>query len=205
MVKAGWTDALAEDRAKKLRTKGVPLPFTVEFGAETSFPKQAETAAHAMLAEHQVSADREFFRVPPHIAIEAVRDALLDAASINAAHRTLFLHGCHGAVPPMALIALVAPMARSTNRSTAAASDPLCPATVRDIAEGVRLMSARAGAAITEADGLQRPGEPAMVVVPADPAARGIGDRLCGLKIPGMPVSEPRRRHRGERPRASAR
>jgi T5orf172 domain len=84
MVKVGWTDALAEDCAKKLRTTGVPLPFTVEFGAETSFPKQTETAAHAMLAEHQVSADREFFRVPPHFAIEAVRDALLDAASIDA-------------------------------------------------------------------------------------------------------------------------
>ncbi len=33
-------------------------------------------------------------------------------------HRTHYLHGYHGAVPPMALIALFAPMARSTNRST---------------------------------------------------------------------------------------
>ena len=33
-------------------------------------------------------------------------------------HRTHYLHGYHGAVPPMALIALLAPMARSTNRST---------------------------------------------------------------------------------------
>ena len=31
---------------------------------------------------------------------------------------TLYLHGYHGAVPPMALIALYARMARSTNRST---------------------------------------------------------------------------------------
>ena len=31
---------------------------------------------------------------------------------------TLHLHGYHGAVPPMALIALYARMARSTNRST---------------------------------------------------------------------------------------
>jgi hypothetical protein len=84
MVKVGWTGALAEDRAGKLRTTGVPLPFTVEFGAETSFPEQAETAAHATLAEHQVSADREFFRVLPHLAIEAVRDALIDVASIDA-------------------------------------------------------------------------------------------------------------------------
>src|SRR5580700_10816660 len=33
-------------------------------------------------------------------------------------HRTHELHGYHGVVPPMALIALFAPMARSTNRST---------------------------------------------------------------------------------------
>ena len=32
---------------------------------------------------------------------------------------TPYLHGYHGAVPPMALIALYARMARSTNRSTA--------------------------------------------------------------------------------------
>jgi hypothetical protein len=40
-------------------------------------------------------------------------------------HRTQYLHGYHGAVPPVALIALVAPMARSTNRSTAEAPIPL--------------------------------------------------------------------------------
>ena len=34
-------------------------------------------------------------------------------------HRTHYLHGYHGARPPMTLIALFAPMARSTNRSTA--------------------------------------------------------------------------------------
>ena len=33
-------------------------------------------------------------------------------------HRTHYLHGYHGVVPPMALIALFAPIARSTNRST---------------------------------------------------------------------------------------
>ena len=35
------------------------------------------------------------------------------------------MNGYHGAAPPMALSALVAQMARSTNRSTAAAPDPL--------------------------------------------------------------------------------
>ncbi len=33
-------------------------------------------------------------------------------------HRTHYLHGCHGSVPPMALIAPFARVARSTNRST---------------------------------------------------------------------------------------
>ena len=40
-------------------------------------------------------------------------------------HRTHYLHGYHGAVPPMVLSALVAQMARSMNRSTAAAPDSL--------------------------------------------------------------------------------
>ena len=38
---------------------------------------------------------------------------------------TLYLHGYHGAVPLMALIAPFAQVARSTNRSTTAAPDPL--------------------------------------------------------------------------------
>jgi hypothetical protein len=38
--------------------------------------------------------------------------------------RTRCLYGYHGAVPPRALIALVAPTARSTNRSTTAAPIP---------------------------------------------------------------------------------
>jgi hypothetical protein len=40
-------------------------------------------------------------------------------------HCARHLHGYHGAVPPMALSALVAQMARSTNRSTASAPDLL--------------------------------------------------------------------------------
>lgn len=47
MVKVGWTGDLGEDRAKKLRTTGVPLPFTVEFVAETSFPEQVEAVLRA--------------------------------------------------------------------------------------------------------------------------------------------------------------
>ena len=47
-----------------------------------------------------------------------------DYENYGPVHRTHYLHGYHEAVPPMAPIAVVAPMARSTNRSTAAAPDP---------------------------------------------------------------------------------
>jgi len=40
-------------------------------------------------------------------------------------YRTHYLHGYHGAVPLMALIAPIARMARSTNRSTVAAPYPI--------------------------------------------------------------------------------
>jgi hypothetical protein len=41
-----------------------------------------------------------------------------DYENYGPAHRAHCLHGCHGAVPPMALIAQLAHIARSTSRST---------------------------------------------------------------------------------------
>jgi T5orf172 domain len=84
IVKVGWSSLLPEDRAMGLYKTGVPLPFMVEFGAMTSFPREVEAAAHTMLAGHRVSSEREFFQVPPYLAIEAVQDARLSAASIDA-------------------------------------------------------------------------------------------------------------------------
>jgi hypothetical protein len=46
-----------------------------------------------------------------------------DDEKYGSALRTLYLHGYHGSVPPMALIALFATMARSTNRSTTTAAN----------------------------------------------------------------------------------
>ena len=47
-------------------------------------------------------------------------------------HRKHYLHGYHGAVPPMALIALLATMARSTIRSTIYYGRWPIPTTQRD-------------------------------------------------------------------------
>lgn len=84
IVKVGWTEKLAEDRAKKLHDTGVPLPFDVEFRAATSHFEAVEDEAHAILAPSRVAANREFFRTSPFEAIDAVKKSLVSAASIAA-------------------------------------------------------------------------------------------------------------------------
>ena len=83
MAKVGYTTTLAEDRAKELHPTTVPLPYAVEFEAPTSFPQEVRTRAHQMLGSQRVAQDREFFWVTPGLAIEAVRDALLDVAGLE--------------------------------------------------------------------------------------------------------------------------
>ncbi|GAA4092364.1 GIY-YIG nuclease family protein [Nonomuraea soli] len=84
IVKVGMTTKLAEDRARQLYATGVPLPFDVEFRALTSHPHEVEKRTHKFLKSFRVSPKREFFRVSPDLAIDAVRDALLNVASIDA-------------------------------------------------------------------------------------------------------------------------
>jgi hypothetical protein len=84
MVKVGYTTAQAEGIDKELNSTTVPLPYAVAFGALTSFPVEVKARAHQMLDWHRVAKDREFFQVAPHLATEAVRDALLDAAGLEA-------------------------------------------------------------------------------------------------------------------------
>lgn len=84
MAKVGYTTTLAEDRARELHPAAVPLPYVVEFEALTSFPEEVRARAHQMLGSHRVAEDREFFWVTPDLAIEAVRDALLDVAGLEA-------------------------------------------------------------------------------------------------------------------------
>ncbi len=78
-----------------------------------------ETWQAAAAAFLPADADITLLHVRASDAEAVARCALLGRS------RTHYLHGYHEAVPPMALIALFAPMARSTNRSTAAAPDPL--------------------------------------------------------------------------------
>jgi hypothetical protein len=84
IVKVGMTTKLAEDRAKELHSTGVPLGFSVEFRAATSYIKAVELKSHAILAPLRVAGNREFFRAAPPEAIDAVKEALLSVSSIDA-------------------------------------------------------------------------------------------------------------------------
>ncbi len=84
MVKVGLSKYLAEDRARQLSTTSVPLAFVVAHRALTSHPAAVERRAHELLAEHRVNVRREFFTVTPQQAADAVRQASLDVAGIQA-------------------------------------------------------------------------------------------------------------------------
>jgi len=82
LVKIGETGLLAEDRAKKLFTTGVPAPFTVEYRAATSRSFEVERRAHKILAAHRVNSSREFFFVSVNEAIETIRLSAVEAGGI---------------------------------------------------------------------------------------------------------------------------
>jgi len=83
LVKIGYSSRLPEDRAKELHTTAVPYGFDVAFRAVTSRPIEVERKVHELLAAHRAATNREFFRVPPDVAIDAVRQAALEMTGIN--------------------------------------------------------------------------------------------------------------------------
>lgn len=84
IVKIGCSKHLAEDRARQLRSTGVPLPFKVEHRVLTSNQFNVEKAVHDPLSEKRIAVDREYFSITPHIAISAVQRARLDTDGIRA-------------------------------------------------------------------------------------------------------------------------
>lgn len=83
LVKIGFSSWLPEDRAKALYTTGVPEPFKVRYYTTTSWPQAVEGKVHQLLNDYRVNPGREFFRVTVEQAINTVRCALIDVASIN--------------------------------------------------------------------------------------------------------------------------
>jgi T5orf172 domain len=90
LVKVGLSSRLPEDRAKELHTTGVPYAFKVDRRMVTSWPVEVEHRAHDILAPFRVTSNREFFQTTPDVAIEAVGQAALEVAGIDAwAHQPI--------------------------------------------------------------------------------------------------------------------
>ncbi len=83
IVKIGLTSRLPEDRAKDLYTTGVPEAFEVAYRTTTSYPQAVERRVHQLLDDYRTDQKREFFRVSVNKAIDAVRLALIETASID--------------------------------------------------------------------------------------------------------------------------
>lgn len=84
MIKIGFTTNLPEDRARELFSghSGVPLPFEVVFRAVTMKWREVERLVHDRLAAHRVTTRREFFTVPRALAVETVRDSIMDVNGV---------------------------------------------------------------------------------------------------------------------------
>ncbi|MEV8038567.1 GIY-YIG nuclease family protein [Streptomyces sp. NPDC086182] len=96
MLKIGYSDRLAEDRAKDLYSTSVPFPYDVLFRALSSRPEDVERAAHRLLTAHRVNPDREFFRVSLETAIEAIRHCQGEATGITAWEPMPAIHRLRG-------------------------------------------------------------------------------------------------------------
>jgi len=72
LVKIGFTTQSPEKRIKQFST-GSPKPFELEFATEVIDPRRIEGLVHKYLANSRVNDRREFFKVTPKEAHEAVR------------------------------------------------------------------------------------------------------------------------------------
>jgi len=76
LVKVGATTRGAQRRAEELSARtGVPEEFQVEHEVEVSAPKAVEKTVHRALAGRRINPDREFFRISPSEAREAIQRA----------------------------------------------------------------------------------------------------------------------------------
>jgi hypothetical protein len=73
-VKIGLTERTSEERARELRTSGVPTHFIVIYDELVSDCGEVEAAIHRRLASYRVSDDREFFRIPVKEAIRILQE-----------------------------------------------------------------------------------------------------------------------------------
>lgn len=74
-IKIGKTNRSSESRAKELsRATGVPSDFIVLFDVLVSDNTEVERLLHAKFSDYRVQSRKEFFSIPPKLAIETLRE-----------------------------------------------------------------------------------------------------------------------------------
>jgi hypothetical protein len=74
LLKIGHTTRDVPTRAKKLRTTGVPEPFTIVYAEDVDNPETIEKIIHENLANFRLSKQREFFEISIEKAISKVQE-----------------------------------------------------------------------------------------------------------------------------------
>lgn len=74
LVKIGLTINTSEERAKELRTTGVPSKFVVVYDELVSDCGLVESKMHERFSNFREAGDREFFRMPVKIAVRGLRE-----------------------------------------------------------------------------------------------------------------------------------
>jgi hypothetical protein len=77
LLKIGKTQGSPEDRARQLSSTGLPTPFVVAYSKRFGDCGAAERYVHTLLEQqcYRVTANREFFKAPLTVAIDAVLTA----------------------------------------------------------------------------------------------------------------------------------
>lgn len=102
ILKIGFTNSLAEDRAADLSRTAVPFPYQVVHRSITEYPKEVEKAVLRTLTAQRVS-PTEFFRVTPETAVEVIQHCQEKVTGIEswapAPQRHLLRKGDHLVLP----------------------------------------------------------------------------------------------------------
>lgn len=92
-TKVGMTKDWPEKRLSALFTTGVPLPFKLEYAAQVTDKRLAESFLHDAFADRRVvsinpktgrKVEREFFNIEPAVAVELAKQHLGSSLKIKA-------------------------------------------------------------------------------------------------------------------------
>jgi len=73
LVKIGRTNRSIEQRIKELDNTSVPLPFQCFYAAEVINAALVESRVHKIFSDKRLRGNREFFRVDPDQAVQAIK------------------------------------------------------------------------------------------------------------------------------------